>query len=85
MTRLADSNAGCTLTNTVTPGITALEYHHRRAALARKLPPNSIALLVASEVKYRSGPVFYPFHQEPNFYYLTGERPRGGSRARDIR
>ncbi|KAK3699813.1 aminopeptidase [Vermiconidia calcicola] len=56
----------------LTRGISALEYHHRRAALARKLPRNSIAVLAASELKFRSGPVFYEFHQEPNFFYLTG-------------
>ena len=57
----------------VTPGISALEYHHRRAALAKKLPRNSIAVLASSELKFRSSAVFYEFHQEPNFYYLTGE------------
>jgi len=56
----------------LTPGITALEYHERRAKLARALPENSIAVLAASDVKYRSGAVFYEFHQEPNFSYLTG-------------
>ncbi|KAH9826417.1 hypothetical protein Tdes44962_MAKER10037 [Teratosphaeria destructans] len=56
----------------LTPGIPALEYHHRRAALARKLPRHSIAILAASDVKYRSGAVFYEYHQEPNFFYLTG-------------
>ncbi|KAK5131225.1 hypothetical protein LTR08_001194 [Meristemomyces frigidus] len=56
----------------LTPGISALEYHHRRAALARKLPRNSVAVLAAAETKYRSGAVFYDFHQEPNFLYLTG-------------
>lgn len=56
----------------MTPGISALEYHHRRAALARKLPRNSIAVLASNELKYRSSAVFYEFHQEPNFYYLTG-------------
>ena len=56
----------------LTPGVSALEYHHRRAALARKLPRNSIAILAGSELKYRSGAVFYDFHQEPNFFYLTG-------------
>lgn len=60
------------LTDQVTPGITALEYHHRRANLAKALPSNSVAVLAASDVKYRSGAVFYEFHQEPNFYYLTG-------------
>ncbi|KAK1818750.1 aminopeptidase [Friedmanniomyces endolithicus] len=56
----------------LTPGISALEYHHRRAALTRKLPHNSVAILAASDIKYRSGAVFYEFHQEPNFFYLTG-------------
>lgn len=57
----------------LTPGISALEYHYRRAALAKKLPKNSIAILKANDVKYRSGAVFYEYHQEPNFFYLTGE------------
>ena len=57
----------------LTPGISALEYHHRRAALASKLPKNSIAILASNDLKYRSGAVFYEFHQEPNFYYLTGK------------
>ncbi|KAI4146641.1 MAG: hypothetical protein LQ340_005857, partial [Diploschistes diacapsis] len=56
----------------LTPGISALEYANRRTRLARKLPPNSIALLAAAELKYKSGAVFYPFHQESNFFYLTG-------------
>ncbi|KAL1306073.1 hypothetical protein AAFC00_004196 [Neodothiora populina] len=56
----------------LTPGITALEYHHRRANLAKALPRNSIAVLASSDIQYRSGAVFYEFHQEPNFYYLTG-------------
>lgn len=56
----------------VTRGITALEYAQRRTNLAAKLPKNSIALLAASEVKYRSGSVFYEFHQDSNFFYLTG-------------
>ncbi|KAK5710605.1 aminopeptidase [Elasticomyces elasticus] len=56
----------------LTPGISAIEYHHRRAALTRKLPRNSVAILAASDVKYRSGAVFHEYHQEPNFFYLTG-------------
>lgn len=40
--------------------------------LAKALPPNSIAILAASDVKYRSGAVFYKFHQDPDFLYLTG-------------
>ncbi|KAI4097760.1 MAG: hypothetical protein LQ344_000032 [Seirophora lacunosa] len=56
----------------LTPGITALEYAQRRSNLASKLPKNGIALLAASELKYRSGPVFYEFHQDSDFFYLTG-------------
>lgn len=56
----------------VTPGITALEYHLRRARLIEKLPVGSAAILVGNEIKYRSGAVFYEFHQNPDFFYLTG-------------
>lgn len=56
----------------LTPGISALEFHHRRAALADKLPDNSIAVIAAADTKYRSGAVFYEYHQNPNFNYLTG-------------
>jgi intermediate cleaving peptidase 55 len=63
-----------TITNssTVTPGITALEYFQRRSKLAQDLPRNSIAILAASDLKYASGAVFYKFHQDPDFRYLTG-------------
>ena len=56
----------------VTPGISAQEYHNRRAKLAQNLPENGIAILAGADIKYRSGAVFYEFHQEPNFLYLTG-------------
>ncbi|KAI4283706.1 MAG: hypothetical protein L6R35_005070 [Caloplaca aegaea] len=56
----------------ITPGISALEYAQRRSNLASKLPKNSVAILAASELKYRSGPVFYEFHQDSDFFYLTG-------------
>ncbi|KAI9864229.1 MAG: hypothetical protein M1824_005624 [Vezdaea acicularis] len=56
----------------VTPGITALEYAERRAELAEKLPEKSIAVLTAATVKYRAGVVFHEFHQDSDFFYLTG-------------
>ena len=59
--------------SSVTPGITALEYAQRRSKLASKLPKNGVAVLAASEIKYRSGAVFYEFHQDSNFFYLTGK------------
>jgi len=55
-----------------TPGISAQEYADRRAKLAGSLPSNGIAILAAADTKYRSGAVFYEFHQETNFFYLTG-------------
>ena len=61
-----------TISYVVTPGIIALEYSQRRSKLASRLPKNSIAVLAASEIKYRSGAVFFDFHQDPNFFYLTG-------------
>ncbi|KAI9827667.1 MAG: hypothetical protein M1826_006230 [Phylliscum demangeonii] len=65
----------------LTPGITAVEYAGRRAELAAKLPLNSVAIVSASAVKYRSGAVFYPFHQNPYFFYLTGEHYGAQSRS----
>ena len=56
----------------MTPGITAQEYADRRSKLAASLPDNGIAILASSDLKYRSGAVFYEFHQESNFFYLTG-------------
>ncbi|KAK9479644.1 peptidase M24, structural domain-containing protein [Lipomyces japonicus] len=56
----------------ITPGISALEYHKRRNDLAEKLPVGAAAIIVGWEIKYRSGAVFYEFHQNPDFYYLTG-------------
>lgn len=56
----------------LTPGITALEYFERRAKLATKLPPGSCAIIAGSQLKYASGPVFYPFQQNNDMFYLTG-------------
>lgn len=56
----------------ITPGITAQEYHDRRAALAQSLPRDAVAILESAETKWRSGAVFFPFRQDSNFLYLTG-------------
>ena len=56
----------------LTPGITAQEYADRRTKLAAKLPNNAIAIVAASDIHFRSGSVFYEFHQDPDFLYLTG-------------
>ena len=56
----------------LTPGITAQEYADRRTRLAAKLPDKAVAIVAASDTVFRSGSVFYEFHQDPDFFYLTG-------------
>lgn len=49
------------------------EFHaERRAALREKMPAHSVAVLFANPVRNRSNDVNYEYHQDPNFYYLTG-------------
>lgn len=51
------------------------DFHkQRRQALRDKLPPNSVAVFFANPVRNRSNDVDYVYHQDPNFYYLTGHR-----------
>ncbi|KAI1860922.1 uncharacterized protein JN550_011077 [Neoarthrinium moseri] len=56
----------------LTPGISAQEYHERRARLVAALPEGSAVLLPSAQTQYRSGAVFHAFRQESNFLYLTG-------------
>ena len=56
----------------LTPGISAQEYADRRTRLAVQLPEKAIAIVAASDTVFRSGSVFYKFHQDPDFLYLTG-------------
>lgn len=49
------------------------EFHRqRREALRQKLPPRSVAVFFSAAVRNRSNDVDYEFHQDPDFYYLTG-------------
>ncbi|OAD46223.1 aminopeptidase P N-terminal domain-containing protein [Polaribacter atrinae] len=51
------------------------EFHKgRREALRSKMPQNSVAVVFANPVRNRANDVDYVFHQDPNFYYLTGYR-----------
>ena len=56
----------------LTPGISAQEYADRRTKLAAQLPDKAVAIVAASDTIFRSGSVFYKFHQDPDFLYLTG-------------
>src|SRR5687768_10486589 len=49
------------------------EFHRgRREALREKLPPNSVAVFFANPIRNRANDVDFAYHQDPNFYYLTG-------------
>jgi len=49
------------------------EFHKgRREALREKMPENSMAVLFANPERNRSNDDDYQYHQNPNFYYLTG-------------
>ncbi len=49
------------------------EFHKdRRAQLRKILPENSVAVFFANPVRNRANDVEYIYHQDPNFYYLSG-------------
>jgi Xaa-Pro aminopeptidase len=49
------------------------EFHkERRAKLREQLPANSVAVFFANAVRNRSNDVDYTYHQDPDFFYLTG-------------
>ena len=51
------------------------EFHkERREVLRAKMPKNSVTVVFANSIRNRANDVDYVFHQDPNFYYLTGYR-----------
>ena len=49
------------------------EFHKdRREALRSNMADNSVAVFFANPVRNRANDVDYVYHQDPNFYYLTG-------------
>jgi len=51
------------------------EFHKQRRDLLRtKMTNNSVAVFFANAVRNRANDVDYVYHQDPNFYYLTGYR-----------
>jgi Xaa-Pro aminopeptidase len=49
------------------------EWHkERRQKLREKLPANSVGVFFANAVRNRSNDVDYVYHQDPDFFYLTG-------------
>jgi len=60
-------------------GIPDAEYHARRASLCRLLDSTSAAVFRAAEQKWRNGDVNFPYRQESNYLYLTGENSPSGA------
>ena len=55
------------------------DFHkNRREVLRSKMPKNSLAVVFANPLRNRANDVDYVFHQDPNFYYLTGYREPNG-------
>ena len=51
------------------------EFHkNRREILRSKMPKNSVTVIFSNPIRNRANDVDYVFHQDPNFYYLTGLR-----------
>ncbi len=51
------------------------EFHKERRDLFRsEMPANSVAVFFANPLRNRANDVDYVFHQDPNFYYLSGYR-----------
>ena len=47
-------------------------YKERRESFREKMPQNSVAVLFSAPFRNRANDVNYIFHQDPNFFYLTG-------------
>ena len=59
-------------TGTPTDYLSAQFHKERRAALRAKMPENSVAVFFGNPVRNRANDVDYVYHQDPDFYYLTG-------------
>jgi len=51
------------------------DFHKQRRHLVReKMPENSVVVFFTNPIRNRANDVDYLYHQDPNFYYLTGYR-----------
>ena len=59
--------------NTLPQDYLPIEFHKsRREALRSKLPKNTVAVFFSNPTRNRSNDVDYLYHQDPDFYYLSG-------------
>jgi len=56
----------------VTPGLSASEFETRRSNLIKSLPEGSTVVSVGYSTRYMTNNIFYPFHQNTDFWYLCG-------------
>jgi Xaa-Pro aminopeptidase len=59
-------------TGTPNDYLTSQFHKERRAALRSKMPNNSVAVFFGNAVRNRANDVDYVYHQDPDFFYLTG-------------
>jgi len=52
--------------------LSAEHYQNVRKAFRQKMPDNSVAVLFSAPIRNRANDVDYIYHQDPNFFYLTG-------------
>ena len=52
--------------------ISSAFHQNRREEVRKKMPENSVAVLFANPTRNRTNDIDYDYHQDPNFYYLTG-------------
>ena len=53
-------------------GISPEFHQQRRSELRNKMPNNTAAVFFSSPIRNRANDVDFIYHQDPNFYYLTG-------------
>ena len=52
--------------------LSAKHYQNIRKSFREKMPDNSVAVLFSAPIRNRANDVNYVYHQDPNFFYLTG-------------
>lgn len=68
-----DLRIDTTSTNPYETDLLSPEFHKKnREALRQLMPNNSVAVFFTNPIRNRSNDVDYEYHQDPNFYYLTG-------------
>jgi Xaa-Pro aminopeptidase len=57
--------------------LSAQFHKERRDAFRKKMPTNSVAVFFGNPIRNRANDVDFVYHQDSNFYYLTGYKETG--------